>query len=78
MVRGGSANKFYDLTGPVPQNMHEIAADLGRGVPAAGPRARQHRERGEAGLRQRRGRGARRPAFVLLPLSSVCFCKSEA
>lgn len=29
---GGSANKFYDLTGPVPQNMHEIAADLGRAL----------------------------------------------
>ena len=28
----GSANKFYDLTGPVPQSMHEIAADLGRAM----------------------------------------------
>ncbi|MFK7858286.1 MAG: NAD(P)H-binding protein [Granulosicoccus sp.] len=29
---GKHANKFYDLTGPVPQNMDEIAADLGRAM----------------------------------------------
>ncbi|MEM7293046.1 MAG: NAD(P)H-binding protein [Pseudomonadota bacterium] len=26
------ANKFYDITGPQPQSMHEIAADLGRAM----------------------------------------------